>query len=109
MKPKVDRLPGSKSEDMDPYTMFVYPIRSPCTKESYFRRLRRFFGAIELCKGMRMEQRCNTFAYKARIDYNWAFSNILRFLQSQKEGVERKEITGGTLRNYVKTIKRFAR
>ena len=74
--------------------MFVYAIRSPYTKESYFRRLKRFFDAIELCKGMRMEERCNTFAYRARTDYNWAFNNILRFLQSQKERVERKEITG---------------
>jgi hypothetical protein len=35
--------------------MFIYAIRSPYTKESYFRRLRRFFDAIDLCKGMRME------------------------------------------------------
>ena len=74
--------------------MFVYVIRSPCTKESYFRRLRRFFDAIDLCKDMGMEQRCNTFAYRARTDYNCAFNHILRFLQSQKERVERKEITG---------------
>ena len=87
--------------------MFVYAIRSPYTKKSYFRRLRKFFDAIDLCKGMIMEERCNTFAYRARADYNWAFNHILRFLQSQKERVERKEITGGTLRNYVKTIKMF--
>jgi hypothetical protein len=99
---------AQKVEDTaDPYTMFVYAIRSPYTKESYFRRLRRFLDAIDLCKDMGMEQRCNTFAYRARTDYNWAFNHILRFLQSQKERVERKEITGGTLRNYVKTIKMF--
>jgi hypothetical protein len=74
--------------------MFVYAIRSPYTKESYFRRLRRFFDAIELCKDMRMKDHCNTFAYRARTDYNWAFNHILRFLQSQKERVERKEIIG---------------
>jgi hypothetical protein len=98
---------AQKVEDTDPYTIFVYAIRSPYTKESYFRRLRRFFDAIELCKDMRMEERCNTFAYRARSDYNWAFNHILRFLQSQKERVERNEITGGTLHNYVKTIKMF--
>ena len=92
MKPKFDRLlPAQKGEDTDPYTMFVYAISSPYTKESYFRRLRRFFDAIELCKGMRMEERCNTSVYIARTDYNWVFSNILRFLQSQKERVERKD------------------
>ena len=54
-----------------------------------------------------MEELCNNFAYRARTDHNWAFNYILWFLQSQKERVERKEITGGTLRNYVKTIKMF--
>jgi hypothetical protein len=65
--------------------MFVYAIRSPYTKESYFRRLRRFFDAIELCKGMGMEERCNTFAYRARTDYNWAFSNIDSYNHRKKE------------------------
>jgi integrase len=31
----------------------------------------------------------------------------LRFLQIQKQRVDRKEITGATMRNYVKTIKLF--
>jgi hypothetical protein len=35
-------------ECTNPYTMFVYAIRSPYTKESYFRRLRRFFDSIDL-------------------------------------------------------------
>ena len=92
---------------MDPYSMFVYAIRSPYTKESYFRRLRRFFDSINFCEGETMDKRCNMFAYRGRNDSNWAFSNILRFLHSQKERVERKEITASTLRNYVKTIKMF--
>ena len=87
--------------------MFVYAIRSPYTKESYFRRLRRFFDAINFCEGETMDKRCNTFAYRGRNDSNWAFSNILKFLHSQKERVEKKEITASTLRNYVKTIKMF--
>lgn len=92
---------------MDPYTMFVYGIRSPYTKESYFRRLRIFFNTIDLCKGKTFEERCNSFAHKARSDSNWAFGNILRFLFFQKERVQRKEITAGTLSNYVKTLKVF--
>ncbi|HEY7080153.1 MAG TPA: hypothetical protein VH500_10655 [Nitrososphaeraceae archaeon] len=91
----------------DPYSIFVYAIRSPYTKESYFRRLRRFFDSISYCKGETMDKRCNSFAYRARKDSNWAFSNILKFLYSQKERVEKKEITASTLRNYVKTIKMF--
>ena len=96
-----------EQENMDPYTLFVYGIRSPYTKESYFRRLRSFFNTINLDKGKTFEERCNSFAHKARTDSNWAFSNILRFLHYQKERVEKNEITAGTLRNYVKTLKMF--
>ena len=44
---------------------------------------------------------------KGRDDPSWAFNCILRFVQSQKDRVDRKEITGGTLRNCVKVIKTF--
>src|SRR5215831_3365635 len=91
----------------DPYNIFVYAIRSPHTKESYFRRLRRFFDAINFCEGGSLAKRCNTFADRAKSEPGWAFSSILKFLYSQKERVERKEITASTLRNYVKTIKMF--
>jgi hypothetical protein len=37
-----------EQENMDPYSMFAYGIRSPHTKESYFRRLRGFFDTIDL-------------------------------------------------------------
>ena len=77
--------------------MFVYAIRSPYTKESYFRRLRRFFDIIDFRNGETMDKRCNIFAYRGRNDSNWAFSNILKFLHSQKERVEKKEITASTL------------
>jgi hypothetical protein len=39
--------PLGEHENMDPYTMFVYGIRSTYTKESYFRRLRIFFNTSE--------------------------------------------------------------
>jgi hypothetical protein len=99
--------PLGEQENMDPYTMFVYGIRSPYTKESYFRRLRGFFDAINLGKGKTLQERCNSFVHKGRADPNWAFDNILRFLHYQKERVQQKEITAGTLRNYVKTLKMF--
>jgi integrase len=92
---------------VDPYTLFVYGIRSPYTKESYFRRLRGFFDAINLDKDTTFRERCNTFVHKGRNHSNWAFNNIIRSLHYQKERVQSKEITAGTLHNYVKTIKMF--
>ena len=73
-------------ENVDPYTLFVYGIRSPYTKESHFRRLRGFFDAINLAKDTTFEDRCNTFAYKGRR----AFNNIIRFLYLSK-GKSREE------------------
>jgi len=47
--------------------MFVYPIRSPYAKESSFRRLRRFFDAINFFEGESIDKRCNTLVYRAQI------------------------------------------
>jgi hypothetical protein len=96
-----DEEEQQQEENVEAYTLFVYGIRSPYTKESYFRRLRGFFDAINLNKGATFEERCNTFAYKGRRNSNWAFNNIIRFLYYQKERVEKKEITAGTLHNYI--------
>ena len=92
-----------QDENVDPHTLFVYGIRSPYTKESYFRRLRSFFDAINLGKGTTFEERCNTSAYKGRSNSNWAFNSIIRFLYYQKERVEKKDITAGALHKYIKT------
>jgi hypothetical protein len=100
------QLELQKETEGDPYTLFVYSLRSSYTKESYFRSLRRFFDAISV-EGPTFESRCNLFVQKGKQDPNWAFNSILRFIITEKERVERKEITGGTLRNSVKTIKTF--
>jgi hypothetical protein len=47
------------------------------------------------------------FALKVKIMIIGALTNILRFLQYQKDRVEQQQITGATLRNFVKPIKLF--
>jgi hypothetical protein len=89
--------------DTDPYTMFVYAIRSPYTKESSDNYV--FF--LILLIWVELQRLKNAASHKATDDPSWAFSEIIRFLHCQKERVERKEITAGTLHNYVKTIKMF--
>lgn len=102
------QLELQKETQVDPYIIFEYSIRSPYTKESYFRRLRRFFDAISL-RGTTFESRCNLFAEKGKQDPSWAFNCILIFVHvlREKQRVENRGITGGTLRNSVKTIKTF--
>jgi hypothetical protein len=94
-------------EKTDAYSLFLYAVRSQVTREYYLRRLRIFLNHIGFLTAGTMEDRCNLFASKGKKNPGWAFSCIVRFLQHQKERVEREEITGATLRNFVKAIKLF--
>jgi hypothetical protein len=89
------------------YSLFVYAVRSQVTRDYYLRRLRIFFNHINLLPHEIMEERCNLFAANGLKDPNWAFSCIVKFFQFQRERVEKEEITGATLRNFVKAIKLF--
>ena len=94
-------------QDSDAYSLFTYAIRSQVTKDYYLRRLRIFFNHINLLPEGIIEERCNYFATTGKSDSNWAFNNIVRFLQFQKGRVENEEITAATLRNFIKAIKLF--
>jgi hypothetical protein len=82
----------------DAYSLFVYAIRTQITRDYYLRRLRTFFDFIKLDSNSKIEQRCNLFADNGRQDPNWAFNSILKFILAEKQRVESKKITGGTLR-----------
>jgi hypothetical protein len=97
-----------RSEDeSDPYSIFLYAIRSEITRDYYLRRLRIFFNHINLLPNGTMKVRCNEFASSGLKDPSWAFHCIIRFMQFQRERVEREEIASSTLRNFVKAIKLF--
>lgn len=88
----------------DPWSLFLYGMKSPMTREKYRGRLAKFFDFLGL-QGP-MEERARAFAERGK-DAQWVFINVLRFAQQQKERVERKEISPSTLRNYIKAIKLF--
>ncbi len=104
---KIEKSEQIEVEESNAYSLLVYAVRSQVTRDYYLRRLRIFFNHIGLLSEGTMEQRCILFAANGQKDPNWAFSCIVRFLQYQKERVEREEITGATLRNFVKAIKLF--
>ena len=92
--------------DSSPYFIFIFAIRSPVTREKYLQRIGYFFDYIGIEKGT-IEERCNIFGQKAKGNINWVANNIIKYLQVHKNRVERKEITGSTLKNYIKPIKLF--
>jgi integrase len=81
-------------------------MNSPVTRDRYTTRLNRFFSFIGI-EGTDIEQRCRAFVQRGNQDSDWVFKSIMSFIQVQKERAYRKEITGSTIRNYVKAIKLF--
>lgn len=74
----------------DAYSLFVYAIMSQVTRDYYLRRLRIFFNYVNLLPKGTIEERCNLFATRAIEDPIWAFNLIIKFLQFQKDRVERE-------------------
>ncbi len=91
--------------ESEPYSLFLFAINSPLTKQKYVPRLSKFFNFINL-KGS-IQDRCKTFSLKSKDEPPWALGWVIKFLQMNKERVQRKEITAATPLNYVKTIKLF--
>lgn len=93
------------NEELDPWVLYIYSIKSPATKEKYLLRLGKFLDYIGF-QGT-LEDKARAFANKGKVDGNWVFGSIIRFIQFQKDRFNNKEITAGTIRNYVKSIKLF--
>jgi hypothetical protein len=88
-----------------PYNLFCYYIRNDLTRKYYERRVKKFFDYIKLGINDEIEKRFKTFAESSVSNKDWALSNILSFLQFEKNRVYTGEITAATLRNFLKAIK----
>src|SRR5688572_1129688 len=97
---------ASSTMMMDPWSIFLYGMKAPMTREKYRGRLAKFFDFIGLT-GETMEERAKTFAERGRTQPDWVFQSVLRFAQAQKERVTDGEISPATLRNYIKAVKLF--
>jgi Phage integrase family len=92
--------------DETPYSAFTMAIRSPITRQKYLQRLGYFLSFLGINNG-NIENRCNILGQKSKADLIWLTSNVIKFLQMHRQRVEKREISAGTLRNYIKPIKLF--
>jgi hypothetical protein len=90
----------------NPYTLFVYALNSPVTRERYATRLNWFYSKIGMAEGP-IEERCKAFVEKANESNEWAWNSVVRFVMLYRERYDKKEITASTIRNYIKAIKLF--
>ncbi len=83
--------------------LFLYALNSPVARERYSTRLRYFLSKIGLTRGS-TDELCRIFVEKGKHDPNWITNNIVSFRTEYKDRYDRKEISGSTIRNYVKVV-----
>jgi hypothetical protein len=77
---------ASSSTMMDPWSIFLYGMKAPMTREKYIGRVAKFFDFIGMTEGT-MEERAKAFTERGRGQPDWVFLSVLRFAQAQKERV----------------------
>lgn len=117
-------LPSSASTPVPSYgalDLFLHSIGANETRRQYRNKIATFLDFVGL-QGT-LEQKAESFVQYARDDakdnsrqnsgtnnnnhHQWAFAWVVRFILHHKARYERKEITGGTLRNYYKPLRVF--
>jgi len=89
---------------LTPYDNFLYALKAKETKRQYPHRLDKFLVFMGL-QGT-IEEKCNKLneMSKENIDLS---SYLIKFINQQKQRIEKKEISEGTLCNYIKALKLF--
>lgn len=97
----------NNNEEIDTWSLYLYAMKSPVTREKYQKRLEKFFDFLEL-EGNTIEEKSISFIKLSKVkDNSWIFSKVLQFMQALLDRFNRKEITGSTIRNYLKSIKLY--
>jgi hypothetical protein len=78
----------NEDEELDPWMLYLYSIKSPPTKEKYLLRLGKFVDYLNFQGAL--EEEARAFARKGKVDSIWAFNSILKFIQFQKERFNRR-------------------
>ena len=78
-----------EEENVDPWSLYIYAMKAPMTRDRYQTRLAKFFDYIGLETGVKLEDRARAFAQRGKDDGNWALNNIVKFVQYQRDRVER--------------------
>jgi len=90
---------------LTPYDNFLYALKAKETKRQYPHRLDKFLVFMGL-KGT-IEEKCTKLYEFTKINGDSIQSYIIKFINFQKKRIENKEISEGTLVNYIKAIKLF--
>ena len=106
---EVETIGEQKEEDEtpNPLSNFLYALKSPEVRRQYPKLLKIFLDTIKFELDKPLEERFYLLFQQSVSKTKWLETKIIRFVEYQKQRVERKEIAAGTLKNYVKVIKLF--
>jgi DNA topoisomerase VI subunit A len=84
---------STELKELDPWSLYIYAMKAPMTRDKYQTRLAKFLDFIGMLQGASattLEGRARAFAKKGKEDNIWALNNVLRFVQFQKDRVDKK-------------------
>jgi integrase len=95
---------------LTPYENFLDGLKVPETKRQYPHRLDKFMSFIGLetvNKERAIQEKCTKLYDMGKNNPELLQSYIIRFINVQKQRIENRELSEGTLANYIKAIKLF--
>ena len=104
----VESFPAPLLATLSPYSKFKMALKSREVQRQYPNLLERFLD-FYIFEGVNVEQKSEFYRFVTSKSQDNVEDVIIRFVLSQKERIDRQEITAGTLRNHVKAIKLFCR
>ncbi|MDN5848007.1 MAG: hypothetical protein L0H53_17235, partial [Candidatus Nitrosocosmicus sp.] len=98
---------NKENEGINIWSLYLFAMKSPVTRQKYQKRLEKFFDFLK-SEGNTIEEKSKYFVKisKEKGDV-WTFNVVLKFMQILLQRFNEKEITGSTIRNYLKSIKLF--
>ena len=72
----------NNNSDINVWSLYLYALKSPVSREKYQARLEKFFDFLGL-RGIDIEEKSNSFVTAAKNNGNqWVFNNILKYMHS---------------------------
>jgi DNA topoisomerase VI subunit A len=69
---------------MDPWSLYIYAMKAPMTRDRYQTRLAKFLTFIGVA-GSTVQEQSRAFAKMGKDDSIWALNSVLKFVQFQKD------------------------
>ena len=97
----------NNSDEIGIWQLYLFALKSPLTRKKYQNRMGKFFDFVGM-DGKTIEEKSLSFVRKSEEEGNqWVFNSVLKFMLYQIDRVNKKEIVGSTVQNYVKSIRLF--